>query len=100
LSYSIVCRPIGNLPAIIPNLLDPCTTIRVSVDDGGIGFARTDLDGLVLKSSDVKEKLALCTIFSYALYFQQCIHILCLLHDEKWQAEEERVKMRRGVPRL
>jgi hypothetical protein len=37
-------------------LPDPCTTIRVSVADGGIGSARTDLDGLVIKSSDVKKK--------------------------------------------
>jgi hypothetical protein len=37
-------------------LPDPCTTIRVSLADGGIGSARTDLDGLVLKSSDVKKK--------------------------------------------
>ena len=37
-------------------LLDPCTSIRVSVADGGIGSSRTDIDGIVLKSSDVNKK--------------------------------------------
>jgi hypothetical protein len=37
-------------------LPDPCASIRVSVADGCIGSARTDIDGLILKSSDVKKK--------------------------------------------
>lgn len=40
-------------------LPDPCTAIRVSVADGCIGSARTDIDGLVLKASDI-EKSKLC----------------------------------------
>ena len=37
-------------------LTDPCTTVRVSVADGGIGSARTDIDGFVLKASEVKKQ--------------------------------------------
>ena len=36
-------------------LPDPCTAIRVSVADGCIGSARTDIDGLVLKASDIEK---------------------------------------------
>jgi hypothetical protein len=35
--------------ALRATLLDPCTSIRVSVADGGIGSSRTDIDGLVVK---------------------------------------------------
>ena len=41
--------------ALRAKLLDPCTTIRVSVADGGIGSSRTDVEGLVLKSSVVNQ---------------------------------------------
>ena len=37
-------------------LTDPCTTVPVSVADGGIGSARTDIDGFVLKKSEVKKR--------------------------------------------
>ena len=37
-------------------LTDPCSTVPVSVADGGIGSARTDIDGFVLKKSEVKNK--------------------------------------------
>jgi S-adenosylmethionine hydrolase len=30
-------------------LLDPCTSIRVSVADGGIGSSRKDIDGIIVK---------------------------------------------------
>jgi hypothetical protein len=35
--------------ALRATLLDPCTSIRVSVADGGIGSSRTDIDGVVVK---------------------------------------------------
>jgi hypothetical protein len=35
--------------ALRATLLDPCTSIRVSVADGGIGSSRKDIDGIIVK---------------------------------------------------
>ncbi|KAM0899035.1 hypothetical protein ACQ4PT_021577 [Festuca glaucescens] len=47
--------------ALRATLLDPCTSIRVSVADGGIGSSRTDIDGLVVKKKRGKSKDVMVT---------------------------------------